>query len=240
MVGSSTAASTAVFPDSAATSIRRIGGFPASGLGGWKGTLRAEPSAGRGALIHPRALQTVCVVARDVVGYGAVVKSAIHIRHIFISAGHNFFGRHGQPAGQNPTVDVRAVRCRAGYGLEGDRFYGYRPDYNGQVTLFEWEVFESVRRRFEVPNLKADAFRRNVIVEGTHLNELIGSRFSLGGIDFEGMSEAKPCYWMDQVVAPGAERWLRGRGGLRAKVLTDGELHAGPAELCAHGLIALG
>jgi MOSC domain-containing protein YiiM len=186
------------------------------------------------------ASQTVCVLARDVVGYDVVVKSAVHIRHIFISAGHNFFGRHGQPAGKAPTVDVRSVRVRAGFGLEGDRFYGYRPDYHGQVTFFEWEVFEWVRQRFEVPGLKADAFRRNVIVEGIHLNELIGSRFSLGWIDFEGMSEAKPCYWMKQVVAVGAEQGLRGRGGLRAKILTDGELHAGPAELCAHGLLALG
>jgi MOSC domain-containing protein YiiM len=189
---------------------------------------------------HRTASQTVCVLARDMVGYDVVVKSAVHIRHIFISAGHNFFGRHGQAAGEASTVDVRSVRVRAGFGLEGDRFYGYRPDYHGQVTFFEWEVFEWVRQKFEVPGLKADAFRRNVIVDGIHLNELIGSRFSLGGIDFEGMSEAKPCYWMNQVVAVGAEQGLRGRGGLRAKILTDGELHAGPAELCAHGLLALG
>lgn len=168
------------------------------------------------------------------------MKSAILIRHIFISAGHNFFGRHGQPAGDAPAVDVRSVQARAGYGLQGDRFYGYRPDYNGQVTFFEWDVYEQAKQEFGVPRLKADAFRRNVIVEGIHLNALIGSRFSLGGIDFEGVSEAKPCYWMNQVVAPGAEQWLRGRGGLRAKILTDGELHAGPAELFAHGLLALG
>ena len=168
------------------------------------------------------------------------MKSVVAIRHIYISPGHNFFGRHGQPAGKNTAADVRSIRCRAGFGLEGDRFYGYRPDYNGQVTFFEWEVYEAVKRQFGVPDLTADAFRRNVIVEGVHLNELVGSRFSLGGIDFEGMSEAKPCYWMDQVVAPGAEQWLRGRGGLRAKILADGDLRCGPAELFAHGLLALG
>ncbi len=134
---------------------------------------------------------------------------------------------------------VPAVRCAAGRGLEGDRFYGYRPDYNGQVTFFEWEVFEATKRKFGLPELEADVFRRNVIVSGIHLNELIGSRFSLGGIDFEGISEAKPCYWMDQVVALGAEEWLRGRGGLRAKILTDGALHCGTAKLFAHGLLAL-
>lgn len=167
------------------------------------------------------------------------MKSVVAIRHIFISPGHNFFGRHGQPAGEHPVVSMRAVACRAGWGLEGDRFYGYRPDYNGQVTFFAWEVWEAAKREFGVPMLRPDAFRRNVIVEGAHLNELIGARFTLGGIDFEGMGEAKPCYWMNGVVAPGAEEWLRGRGGLRARILTDGELRCGPADLFAHGLLAL-
>jgi MOSC domain-containing protein YiiM len=39
-----------------------------------------------------------------------------------------------------------------------------------------------------------------------------------------GMVEAKPCYWMDEALAPGAEEALRGLGGLRAKVLTSGQL----------------
>ncbi len=168
------------------------------------------------------------------------MKSAVVIRHLYLSPGHNFFGRHGQPAGTHPTHDVRSVRCRAGLGLEGDRFFGYRPDYNGQVTFFAWETLEAARREFRRPDLAPGVFRRNVVVAGVHLNELAGTRFSLGGVDFEGVSEAKPCYWMDQVVAPGAETWLRGRGGLRAKILSDGPLHCGPAELYAHGLLALG
>ncbi len=167
------------------------------------------------------------------------MKSAVTIRHIFISPGHNFFGRHGQPAGDHEAIAVDSVQCVAGRGLRGDRFFDYRPSYNGQITFFEWDAYDSVRREFERSDLKPSAFRRNVIVEGIHLNDLIGSRFSLSGIEFEGMSEAKPCHWMDHAVAPGAERSLRGRGGLRAKILTDGELHCGPTEVFAHGLLAL-
>ncbi len=168
------------------------------------------------------------------------MKSVVTIRHIFLSPGHNFFGRHGQPPGEHAAADVPSVRCRAGQGLEGDRFFGYRPDYNGQVTFFAWETYEAAKRELAVPALTPDAFRRNVMVEGMHLHDLIGTRFSLAGVDFEGMSEAKPCHWMNDVVAPGAEHWLRGRGGLRAKILTDGVLRPGPAELFAHGLLALG
>lgn len=153
------------------------------------------------------------------------------IRHIFISPGHNFFGRHGQPAGTHEVTDVAAAKCRAGWGLEGDRFYGYRPEYKGQVTFFAWETYAAAKRQFRVPGLLPSAFRRNVVIEGVDLNALIGRRFSLGGIEFAGTGEARPCHWMNQVVAPGAEDWLMGQGGLRTKVLTDGVLHAGPVEV---------
>src|SRR3954470_15835362 len=112
------------------------------------------------------------------------------IRHIFISPGHNFFGHHGQPAGEHPIIEVPVATCRAGWGLEGDRFYGYRPEYKGQVTFFSWETYQAVKREFRVPKLRPDAFRRNVIIEGVDLYPLIGRRFSVGGIEFEGTSEA--------------------------------------------------
>jgi MOSC domain-containing protein YiiM len=168
------------------------------------------------------------------------VKFAVTIHHIFISPGHNFFGHYGTAPGEHGTTDMPVVRACAGLGLEGDRFYGYRPDYKGQVTFFEWGVYEAIKAEFMVPELRADAFRRNILIEGAHLNDLIGARFSIGDMEFEGMSECTPCAWMDSVVAPGAEKWLRSRGGLRAKILTDGELRRGPAELAAHGLLALG
>jgi MOSC domain-containing protein YiiM len=68
------------------------------------------------------------------------------------------------------------------------------------------------------------ASRRNVITEGMDLNLLVGKRFTLQGVEFEGVCECKPCYWMDQAIAPGAETALQGRGGLRARILTDGKL----------------
>ena len=36
---------------------------------------------------------------------------------------------------------------------------------------------------------------------------------------------------MNHAVAPGAEEWLKGRGGLRARILTDGELALGAMDL---------
>ncbi len=152
------------------------------------------------------------------------------IHHLFVSPGHNFFGRHGMPAAAHATNEVTSVACRAGRGIEGDRFFDYKEDYKGQITFFAWETFHGIKEALKVPALSPGAFRRNVLVEGLDLSALIGRRFRLGGIAFEGTVEAKPCYWMEQAVAPGAEAWLLGRGGLRAKILTDGVLGKGPVE----------
>lgn len=155
----------------------------------------------------------------------------VAIRHLFISPGHNFFGHHGQPAGESPTVEVKTVMCRAGHGLEGDRFFDYKENYAGQITFFSWDIYQAAKEKFAVPALSAGAFRRNAIIEGVDINGLIGRRFSLGGVEFEGTMESKPCYWMNQAVGPGVEEWLRGNGGLRAKILTDGPLAVGTTEL---------
>jgi MOSC domain-containing protein YiiM len=150
----------------------------------------------------------------------------MRIRHIYVSAGHNYFGHRGRPPGEYPLVEVASVECVKGYGLRGDRFFGYRPDYKGQVTFFAAEILEAVRRELKVPDLSPAAFRRNIITEGVDLNTLIGRRFTLQGVEFEGMEECRPCFWMDQAVAPGAEEWLKGRGGLRCRVLSTGWLQA--------------
>ena len=146
----------------------------------------------------------------------------MRVRHLFISPGHNFFGHYGQPAGENPTVEVPEVECATGYGLKGDRFYGYRPDYKGQISFFAAEIFDAVRREFNVPGLSPAAFRRNVITEGVDLNFLIGQKFTLQGVELEGTEECRPCSWMDHAVASGVEDWLKGRGGLRCRILSDG------------------
>ena len=63
-----------------------------------------------------------------------------------------------------------------------------------------------------------------MITEGVDLNTLVGAEFEIQGIRFQGMAECTPCHWMDQAFAPGAEQFLKGRGGLRAAILTDGIL----------------
>jgi len=150
----------------------------------------------------------------------------IKVCQLYISTGHNFFGRHGKPPGQNPIVEVAEIECVAGRGLRGDRFFDYKENYKGQITFFASETYDAVCRKFAVPGKPLSTFRRNVITAGVDLNELIGLEFRIQGVLFRGTEECRPCYWLDQAFAPGAAEFLKGQGGLRAEILSDGVLRA--------------
>jgi MOSC domain-containing protein YiiM len=149
----------------------------------------------------------------------------IRVEQLFISPGHNYFGHHGRPAGENPVVAVDRIECVAGRGLRGDRFFDFKDDYKGQVTFFAMEVLETLRSELNLPAAQPQATRRNVFVRGTDLNSLVGQTFEIQGVRFAGVEESKPCHWMNAALGAGAEEWLRGRGGLRARILSDGSLH---------------
>lgn len=150
--------------------------------------------------------------------------TGLRVVGIFISPGHNFFGHYEQPAGKHPTISLNEVECVAGQGLRGDRFFGFKESYKGQVTFFSAEVFDAVCKQTGAPERSPGVTRRNVVTRGTDLNLLVGKRFVVQGIEFEGVAECSPCHWMNEAIAPGAEAALHGRGGLRARILTDGVL----------------
>lgn len=149
---------------------------------------------------------------------------SIVIKHLYVSPGHNFFGHHGQPAGEHPMIEVAEMRCLAGRGIEGDRFLDFKPEYKGQITFFSEEIYDELCARLEVRDKPPSAFRRNVITRGVDLNTLIDREFSIQGVRFLGAAECAPCAWQDGAFAPGTEAALEGRGGLRAKILNDGVL----------------
>ena len=153
------------------------------------------------------------------------------IRQIFISSGHNYFGHHGKPPDNFPLVEVHRIECVAGHGIRGDRFYDYRDNYKGQITFFSLEVFEKLALHFGLTGKSPGLLRRNVIVSGIDLNDLIGEEFSIQGVRLRGTGHCRPCYWLDQAFAPGTEEYLKGNGGLRAEILSDGAIAVGDAQL---------
>lgn len=155
----------------------------------------------------------------------------VTIRHLYISDGHNYFGRFGMKSLDHEIEERERLELVAGKGIVDDRFFDYEEDYKGQITFFDWAVYEKVKTEVVKGDLDPSKFRRNVLIEGVDLNTLIGKKFTLNDIGFTGSCECSPCFWMDEACAEGTLDFLVGKGGLRARILDDGELKVGEYEL---------
>ena len=129
-------------------------------------------------------------------------------------------------AGQ-PLRSLQMVRAVAGQGLAGDRHVlgtGTFPSGlpGSALTLIEAEVCES----FDPP-VRPDEHRRNLVTRGVELNGLVGREFMIGQVRCRGMRLCEPCRVMDGYASRPLLRALVHRGGLRADILDDGEIHVG-------------
>jgi MOSC domain-containing protein YiiM len=118
---------------------------------------------------------------------------------------------------------VDSVRALAGKGLEGDRHFradGARP--GEALTLIEAEVLEDV-------GLTGAEARRQVVVRGVRLNDLVGKRFTVGAVECLGVELCEPCLHLQSLTRPGIIDEMVHRGGLNADVLTDGTIAVGDA-----------
>ena len=152
--------------------------------------------------------------------------SGMEICHLFVSKGHNFVGHHGREPDTHPMIETSEIECVAGRGIRDDRYFDFKDDYKGQITFFSLDVFDQLCSALQIPTGSPALARRNVITYGVDLNDLIGQEFEVQGVRFLGTEECRPCYWMDGVFAPGAREFLKGRGGLRARILISGKLRS--------------
>jgi MOSC domain-containing protein YiiM len=135
------------------------------------------------------------------------------------------------------VVSIHIVRQRAGgaeaveqataqtnYGLEGD--WRSHRNRSGQLTLIEAEVLEEVGRLLG-SRVPSGASRRQVVVRGVRLNDLLGQRIRIGGVRVFVETPCDPCARMEETIGAGAREALQGRGGVRCHVLAGGELCIG-------------
>jgi MOSC domain-containing protein YiiM len=119
---------------------------------------------------------------------------------------------------------VERATVQTNYGLEGD--WRSRRNRHGQLTLIEAEVLEEVGR-FLGSHVPSGASRRQVVVRGIKLNDLIGQRVRIGAVRVFVETPCDPCSRMEETIAAGARKALEGRGGVRCFVLAGGELRVG-------------
>ena len=126
---------------------------------------------------------------------------------------------------------VRSAKALAYRGLRGDRYEcgaGSFSNPSGRgydLTLVEAEALEELA----AGGVKVAPFeaRRNLVVRGVSLDDLIGKRFHVGEVECFGQRRCEPCAHLERLTRPGVLRGLVHRGGLRADVLSDGEIRVG-------------
>jgi MOSC domain-containing protein YiiM len=159
----------------------------------------------------------------------------VEVLHLLVSPAHAYFGRARDGAADVPTTDADRVDLVAGKGIVGDRFFGKAAHMDAAVTLMAVEALDAIADELGVEHFDPLLPRRNVILRGAQLAPLVGEEFALesGGdtVRLRGGRPAHPCVWMDRVMSPGVHSAMRGRGGIRCQVLSDGVLHRGPAVL---------
>lgn len=133
-----------------------------------------------------------------------------------------------------PMRSFEALTFIAGEGIDGDRyrngtgFYSDRPEEGRQVTLFEIETLEALRRDYGI-TLAPEEHRRNVTTRGVPLNHLVGRRFRVGEVLLEATRLSTPCRHIEQITGQEVFTPLLHRSGLHARILAGGVVRLGDA-----------
>jgi hypothetical protein len=131
------------------------------------------------------------------------------------------------PAAEAPMHIVERAEAVPGRGLRDDRYFDGAGTFssnagNGrELTLVEAEALDTLGL------LAYPDARRNVVTRGIDLNALVGRRFAIGSVECIGQRLCEPCAHLQRLTAPGVLRGLVHRGGLRADLLTAGEIEVG-------------
>src|SRR5262245_44379047 len=133
-----------------------------------------------------------------------------------------------------PMQPLPRAELERGRGIRGDRYYARsgtfskqaatRPDQ--EITLIESEEIDAFNRSTGLA-LDYGAPRRNVVTRGVRLNDLVGTRFSIGDALLEGIRLCEPCAHLAAIVSEKVLPGLVHRAGLRAKILRDGTVEPG-------------
>ena len=131
------------------------------------------------------------------------------------------------PRAYLPMRSFDALTLIAGKGVEGDRYangvgyYSDRPEEGRQVTLFELETLEALKRDYDI-DLQPHEHRRNITVQGVPLNHLVGKQFWVGDALLEATRLSTPCKHIEDITGKSIFNAMVHRSGLNCKILRSG------------------
>ena len=127
------------------------------------------------------------------------------------------------------TFYVNQAILEKGKGIVNDRYYENFKEKKEQVTLIDLEDINNFNIQIK-QNIEAKNFRRNIIVSGINLNELIDKKIKINKITLKIHEICQPCkYLQDRLKTPGLVKMLLNKSGVRAEILSSGSLSVGDA-----------
>lgn len=134
-----------------------------------------------------------------------------------------------------PMVSQASAHVVPGRGLVGDRYFDgtgtfspHPPKPDFEVTLVQSEHLEAFATSSGLA-FTAQSARRNLVTAGIDLNALVGREFSIGAVRFRGVRLCEPCNYLAKQTSPEVLRGLLHKGGLRAQILSEGDIRVGDA-----------
>ena len=125
------------------------------------------------------------------------------------------------------TFYVNQAYLEKGKGIVNDRYYGNFKEKKEQVTLISLEEINKFNRQIN-RNIEPKDFRRNIIVSGVDLNQLINKQIKINNITLKIHEICQPCkYLQDQLKIHSLVKILINKSGVRAEIITSGMLSVG-------------
>ncbi len=114
------------------------------------------------------------------------------------------------------------VTVRSNFGIVDD--YRSEEFQIGQITLIEAESIDAMSHElgYDIPD---GASRRQIMVKGIKLNELIGQYLRIGQILVRVEDKCDPCRNMEKKIGLGAKNAMNDKGGIRCRIIEGGDLH---------------
>ena len=117
--------------------------------------------------------------------------------------------------------DVEAIK---GKGLVNERHFKENNDKRCQITLIEIENIKQYNK-ITGTTIPAINFLRNIVTEGTRLNELVGKEFFIGLVKLKAHDLCRPCkYLQESLQQKNIVKELLHTGGLRCEILSSGKI----------------
>ena len=128
---------------------------------------------------------------------------------------------------EDNTFYVNQAILEKGKGIINDRYYCNFKEKKEQVTLINLEEINNFNNQIK-QNIDAKNFRRNIIVSGINLNDLINKKIKVNEVTLKIHEICQPCkYLQDRLKVPGLIKMLVNKSGVRAEILTSGSLSVG-------------